>query len=663
MSNNVVRLEFAQFGHFTKFKVFRSPEPMVPVSMPEPIADNLKTMFFVDTAVPDGDNYYRVEVEREGEFILSEEMYIRVTNEWSPDALQSIAFSSTHTYTLVNGVGSWVSDSGGYSLVSTVSDRHPVNSVDSLVFDEGDDLKASMGFDGYFDNASTVVLSLVVKGFPSEYPPNQLSTVYKNLLRLSSSDTNTIIGFYESTPTMPTVYALRFRGKIGETFQEVFLPTVDKSDYRIIYISLDFESHSALIRADGRVVAEIPITSPHSALQGLIPSLSLGWVSSENPNSVFSFIGGVKALMLRNQQLSLISISKWEGYLAHKYSLTANLPDNHPYKWVKPIVAEDNKPYGIIVESTPDGVVFKYGVSGLFDTINYYVSNNPISVVTPPNPKTTGLQNTSHSDKTLVYGKHYARFSAIKEGSMSTFSEEVEFEACIDADPELNVSIKPYAFWKLQEASGLFLDSSGEGRDMTPSTAALRGQTPIDPTRRKSARLNGLATTNENRYVGEYETTQAVGSNFTVSMWVNYPSDATLSSEFFKLDLRQGVGFSLGWGSGGDNQYPSGGRNLNVGQNWISFRNTGLWLDSTKENYHIAVRWRAGYLECFLDGVLKSSRYVGNYNPARKSIRVGKGEADGLYGGVMGYSRLAVYDGALTDADILKIASKTVIGF
>ena len=62
-------------------------------------------------------------------------------------------------------------------------------------------------------------------------------------------------------------------------------------------------------------------------------------------------------------------------------------------------------------------------------------------------------------------------------------------------------------------------------------------------------------------------------------------------------------------------------------------------------------------MSVFLNGVLKSSRYVNNYNAAQRSIYVGRGEGDfrSLFGIKM--SRIAVYDGALTNQDIMKIAT------
>lgn len=70
-----VRLEFAQFGDFDSFTVYRSDTPIDIASLPAPIAAGLTTMYYVDSAIVDQqDYYYRVGVVRDGEELVSDEM-------------------------------------------------------------------------------------------------------------------------------------------------------------------------------------------------------------------------------------------------------------------------------------------------------------------------------------------------------------------------------------------------------------------------------------------------------------------------------------------------------------------------------------------------------------------------------------------------------------
>lgn len=73
-----VRIEWAQFGHFDYFEIIRSDTSMIGVTdsaLPAPIATNLKTMYYVDTTVVQGETYYyKVRVYRDGSFALSDEI-------------------------------------------------------------------------------------------------------------------------------------------------------------------------------------------------------------------------------------------------------------------------------------------------------------------------------------------------------------------------------------------------------------------------------------------------------------------------------------------------------------------------------------------------------------------------------------------------------------
>ncbi len=75
-----IRLEFAQFGHFTSFDVIRSMVSMASVAdadLPTPIATGLKTMYYVDSNVVEGLVYhYKVRVWRGGTALLSDQISV-----------------------------------------------------------------------------------------------------------------------------------------------------------------------------------------------------------------------------------------------------------------------------------------------------------------------------------------------------------------------------------------------------------------------------------------------------------------------------------------------------------------------------------------------------------------------------------------------------------
>ena len=89
-----IRLEFAQFGHFDSFEVFRSLTPMDALSLPEPHATGLKTMRFMDNInlknVLDRDLYYRVRVIRGTESMLSDELQAYISSFEAPKNLSVV---------------------------------------------------------------------------------------------------------------------------------------------------------------------------------------------------------------------------------------------------------------------------------------------------------------------------------------------------------------------------------------------------------------------------------------------------------------------------------------------------------------------------------------------------------------------------------------------
>ncbi|MHA3079632.1 LamG-like jellyroll fold domain-containing protein [Acinetobacter sp. ANC 5502] len=73
-----IRLEFAQFGDFDSFDIIRSTSSMASIAdvdLPSPVATGLKTMYWVDTNIINGETYYyRVRVLRNSIAKISNEI-------------------------------------------------------------------------------------------------------------------------------------------------------------------------------------------------------------------------------------------------------------------------------------------------------------------------------------------------------------------------------------------------------------------------------------------------------------------------------------------------------------------------------------------------------------------------------------------------------------
>lgn len=70
-------IEFAQFGDFDSFDIYRSLNIMDESALPTPIVTNLKTMYYVDSSVVEGATYYyMVRVIRGSESVLSDQIKV-----------------------------------------------------------------------------------------------------------------------------------------------------------------------------------------------------------------------------------------------------------------------------------------------------------------------------------------------------------------------------------------------------------------------------------------------------------------------------------------------------------------------------------------------------------------------------------------------------------
>lgn len=73
--------------------------------------------------------------------------------------------------------------------------------------------------------------------------------------------------------------------------------------------------------------------------QAIVNSDSVGFVSETGfsiggrpVQNINYYNGRISELIFIQSQAALLDVQKTEGYLAHKWGLTANLPSNHPYK-------------------------------------------------------------------------------------------------------------------------------------------------------------------------------------------------------------------------------------------------------------------------------------------------------------------------------------------
>lgn len=604
-TNNIVRLEFSQFGDFDSFDVFRSNEPMLLESLPAPVAQGLKTMFFVDSNVPDGDNYYRVRVNRSPESLVSEEMYIRVTNEWSIDpTLVSLWLktSSLNGVQVGSKVATWLDESpNAYLYEQQDSTKQP-----TLESTHGG--KKAVRFDGIDDILTCLEARRLGDGlqgitvFIAYAKPNTL---------VESRNQHLFLLPREGGGGMRFTLA----ATLGDSNKPYFLVRPLASSAALVYSVYDNVNKDFNVMrgywGNGVVGFGVGTNTLEADAQGISPttlqnpsyySTDLAELCGTTSSGEYSSAGIMEIVVFR-ESLPLITSLKVEGDIAHRNGINEYLPDNHPYKWVKPSVAEDNKPYGVFADVTPDGITVKFGVSGLFDSVNYYVNTTPFTITTLPVAYLTGLTATSVVD-TSSKGGHlvYVCVEAIKDG-VSKFSDIVEI-----------LTAKPRALslnhFEGVAGGGVPADTIA-GVTWVSSTGILKTGGKFGNTC-----LSFSSTSNNSRYV---TLANPLGSgDFTLEMWFKTTSTSDVIQYFLSSSSA-----SQGW--------------FAVGVNPITgvvtcFLNSGNMVTSQSVNTstwtHVAFMRKEGYTYIFVNGVRIGKSATVNSRSFESRVYVGATATD-----------------------------------
>jgi hypothetical protein len=132
----------------------------------------------------------------------------------------------------------------------------------------------------------------------------------------------------------PGVLAARLN---ADTAAWLYSPNIVQGSYCISTCAVNYATRSAVLRENGAQVAE---NTAYTTSPGNTPD-----ASSSDPIAVGGFHSGASgadvdlaAIVTGNVYPSAGELEKLEGWAAHKYGLTANLPAGHPYKTAAPTV-------------------------------------------------------------------------------------------------------------------------------------------------------------------------------------------------------------------------------------------------------------------------------------------------------------------------------------
>ncbi|GEM_PF-4442938 len=292
-----------------------------------------------------------------------------------------------------------------------------------------------------------------------------------------------------------------------------------------------------------------------------------------------------------------------------------------------------------------------------YESFEIYASSTAFTSSTLPAVWASGITSLNYVLENPPSNPTYVMIASVK-GTVKRFSQLMTVSLKRDFDPELSLSIAPWAFYKLNELSGNFQDSSGNNRHLTASVNVLRNQDSIESTKNSSSAT--LHTNSTETWIGKRTGTATLGGVLTVAMWLDIPDSSVLTyGEFFKLG-NDSQGFSLGFNDGSVSApyADHAGRYLLVGHNGVAFRTTTYRFSNVRQKAHLAIRWSSTTLHIFINGVLVQTQSTAAMNSATMdTFTVGYGEQ--AIGFKLPMSRVAIYKGTLSDGDILKLASIT----
>ena len=289
-----------------------------------------------------------------------------------------------------------------------------------------------------------------------------------------------------------------------------------------------------------------------------------------------------------------------------------------------------------------------------YESFEIYASSTAFTSSTLPGVWASGITSLNYVLENPPSNPTYVMIASVK-GTVKRFSQLMTVSLKRDFDPELSLSVLPVAFYKLNELSGNFQDSSGNNRHLTASVNVLRNQDSIESTKNPSSAT--LHTNNTETWIGKRTGTVSLGSTITVMMWLDIPaSSATTYGEFFKIGIAN-QGFSLGFnnGSAQASYLAAAGRYLLVGQNGVAFRPTTYAFSNNAQKVHLAVKWIGTNILIYIGGTLVRTVSASALAAPNDSFNVGVGEVN--IGFKLPISRIAIFNSNISDSDILKIAS------
>lgn len=290
-----------------------------------------------DTNIEIGKTYHvrvgsiKNEVEK-----LSDEHIVKAGVLWTPSALPTEMFyiADNVVYDSSNRI-SQLTDMSGKARHATQS----TNSAKPLLSAFPDTQEKAISFDGvddYFWQSNTSYLNGVSGVWCFSVDVSSVKTGYNYIFQsqyASSSGPKSAFGYVSGN-----VYA-GGRRQVSNSWAEIRDSASSATQKNIIFSQLNYSEAKELIFRNGlNVATNNSFLTAGVADSSPLHGSSIGAYVSNNVASTFDggFNGKTGCIIVGVGVLSASDRQKIEGWAAHKYGLTGNLPSDHPYKTLIP---------------------------------------------------------------------------------------------------------------------------------------------------------------------------------------------------------------------------------------------------------------------------------------------------------------------------------------
>lgn len=338
---NRLELNWKLDGFVSEQRYYCSETAIDVNNLPAPkaiLAGDVRTYTDVDIDV--GKTYYiRVSAVKNAIEKVSDQIIKLVGTAWTPSNLVSAKIYLDADDLAVGGVENWIDKKNGYGFSQATQTKRPVATQK-----EGFKVVSFNGTSHNLENRTGAVGNLI-NGVASHWifaiAKKPTSTAGKTSTIMHWSMQSNLAGGRHvftagwSTSGNDDKFVSATRRLDSDARSDIVTSSSSiSSGLKILVSEVNFSSRRASIWVDS---IETQITPTWSAGNTTTMSGAV-YVGGEPSASTSYFSGEIACIVVGNTPLTHAERQKLEGWAAHKYGLTGNLPIDHPYKILVPVL-------------------------------------------------------------------------------------------------------------------------------------------------------------------------------------------------------------------------------------------------------------------------------------------------------------------------------------